>query len=816
MKSLDRICFAAECCQAIWKGIVLAFPINCWHPLPGRPFGRWNSARKGLLALFNWVRTIAVCRGEAFCAKSLKDQLAKVRASALGVQGFEKVTFLEKYFRGSLDAASWIGLSKTKLLFQISRIGRALPAGNARLAEETMQKHKKNLCSVFHCSSSDLFSVRAFVTKKVARLAGRGTPLDASLSLSTSACIENTRSKGGNFGYLQQACDSYRGEMVGAEELSRPPPQGTLRTPYERVTERSREAFSVRSEGAKVRRDECLWLWLPRYAEELGIALEDWEFVREYLFLMDLILSTKFPENALVEAIPIFERGFKVRIVTKGPAVLIAYLHLWNSLLLGLLKRDPPSADSLSSSDQRKAYVERFNRSVGTLQDGWVFRSADLTTATDLMPRDLCQAIVEGIVEGFRRAHYNIDDEFAEILHIATSNLDCKWGNDQEHTSRGILMGFPTSWCILSFYNMWLHDRAWREEYEVVPWKLYDLFSIIGDDYVSYVPKRVSSRYTHVLERTGGAISALKDVESPSAFVLGEEAASLSGSQLVCISTVSVRLMTGDLEWTRDLKHPLYDIPVSLDQACRSLPLRERKQFCARVKESFAPLIRRFRDSGIPPFLPREVGGAGFPAFDRNAEYRKYPRFARAIRWCISSVVQGRISEGTRLVALSHVWSGFKVKLESSQWAQDKLRDLVAEYGYTSSDATPDSVSWSDASRRLLAFYSNAEQMAVGVVPAASRVPTFKQIGERLGEAVDSINRLLPPDRLSDPVEDLDSGVTRWSDFFEKSYRLSHLSGVARFGRIFSLEKLRTEDVDSPWREPALKRRKLETASQDA
>jgi len=407
-------------------------------------------------------------------------------------------------------------------------------------------------------------------------------------------------------------------------------------------------------------------------------------------------------------------------------------------------------------------------------------------------------------------AGYNIDNQFAEILYRSTSDLMCDWGDGPLQTKRGVLMGLPTSWSILSFYNMWLHDTAWKEEYDRVPSRLYNLFSIIGDDYVSYVPKRVSLRYTSVLERTGGLSSALKDVESPDAFVLGEEAAVLSGSQLVPLISVSVRLLTGDLEWTRDAKHPVYDLPVALDRVNETLPPRERRKFCHMVKDSFAPLIRRFSESGIPPFLPRVVGGAGFPAIDRNAEYRRFPRFGRAVRWCISRIVQGHLVDGTRLTALSSVWSDFKVKLESSQWTKDKLQATLAEYSYVSSGADPESVSWSDASRELFAFYSNAEQMAVGVVPAADRILKISEISKRLRDAVDLINSYIPKDRLSDPIEDLDSGVRRWITVWEDGFRLSHLSGAARYGRIFSLENLRARDVESIRSDPTpVKRRKI-------
>jgi hypothetical protein len=149
VKSLERVGFARSSFESIWVAICLAYPKACWNPLLGQPIGRWKSAHDGLLTLANWLLTLSVCRGEAFMAKAIKDELAKIRASALLVEGYSRIPFLERYFRGSLCTSGWIGESKTRLLFQLSRAGRALPRGNKELAKKAMKDHENNLTSSF-------------------------------------------------------------------------------------------------------------------------------------------------------------------------------------------------------------------------------------------------------------------------------------------------------------------------------------------------------------------------------------------------------------------------------------------------------------------------------------------------------------------------------------------------------------------------------------------------------------------------------------------------------------------------------------------
>jgi hypothetical protein len=134
------------------------------------------------------------------------------------------------------------------------------------------------------------------------------------------------------------------------------------------------------------------------------------------------------------------------------------------------------------------------------------------------------------------------------------------------------------------------------------------------------------------------------------------------------------------------------------------------------------------------------------------------------------------------------------------------LDTIEAEFGYTSLEADPQSVSRSDAFKSIFSFLSGSEEMAFGVVPTNEKFLPFGELGRRLNHSVDQINLLIPRDRLNDPVNDLASGVRRWKDFYEKSFRFSHVSGAAQFASVLSLETIRPTEVHLS---PPLKRRRV-------
>jgi hypothetical protein len=569
--------------------------------------------------------------------------------------------------------------------------------------------------------------------------------------------------------FLRESADKLRAKPFGDTEPFSLVPEA-LRGGFEAVTERSITTWTARRDA---RCDEVLYLYKSQYAEEFGLDLESWEAVREALFLREAAFAVLDLDNIRVEALPILERGFKVRIVTKAPGALVFALQSWNTLLLDLLARDPAVAPALKLQDQRLEFVDFLN-GFAPLRKPYVFRSADLTSATDLMPRDLCDALVCGVLVGLSLSEESVP---AKLLRAGTGNLNCSWPNGKAAvTSRGILMGLPVSWPLLCIYNMWMHMRAWSEASPSgCRLREFSWYRVIGDDYVSYLPARVSNRYTAVLVRTGGLPSEGKDLTSRSAFVFGEEAARLDGTRVRCMNSVSVRALVGEAEWTWGTAgDPAFDLPVQLSQACEKVDKPLRGRICKIVRSSHTELIRRMERAGIPPFVPRWCGGGGFPSLNPNKEFRRCPRLTRAIRYLISSVKQER-GKSLQLQKLSSCWTDPAGSLQSPGWVNDALEVQIREFGLVDIKSCPGSVSLSEAHATLLQFWRTAEELAFGVQNDKATRPSLFLVGRRLKEVVDRVNRSLPADRLSDPTEDMVAGLETGKQWVEDHCRIRNL-----------------------------------------
>lgn len=164
--------------------------------------------------------------------------------------------------------------------------------------------------------------------------------------------------------------------------------------------------------------------------------------------------GSPFPK-AKVESVP--ERGFKCRTVTKSPGALVALLHLVRLQVLKRLRGKKILAEVLKG-DRRKAVTDLFGRDFMTESETPnVLVSADLTAATDLLPLDL----VEAIWSGYRKvAHPDV----WEVLSIGIGPQDLHYPDGSRiESSRGILMGLPTTWVTLCLvHEFWVEEALRR------------------------------------------------------------------------------------------------------------------------------------------------------------------------------------------------------------------------------------------------------------------------------------------------------------------------------------------------------------------
>jgi len=349
-------------------------------------------------------------------------------------------------------------------------------------------------------------------------------------------------------------------------------------------------------------------------------------------------------------------------------------------------------------------------------------------------------------------------------------------------------MGIPTSWPILCIYNMWMHARAWEESGLMEPKWIRDLFRVIGDDYVALLPKLVSDRYTNVLLRTGGFPSPGKDLEAPLGFIFGEEAALVTPKgKLVCARTVSVRSLLGEAEFNRSEGIPS-DIPPMLSASAAKAPRDLRERICVLSRESHADQIAYMKSVGIPPFLPREVGGGGYPVMDLNKEFRREKKFSRAIRILLSSYIQNN-ENGISFAKLTSIWTS-PGSGEAPGWAWESIGNQIKEFGVVSLDQDPDSVPVVEAFSRLLAVLRTGEELAFGIQPTERDLPALSQIGRRIRKVIEEVNSSVPLDRLSDKTKELGDGLMRMRQEYLRRFRVRHVMGSLDFAPTWSAELL--------------------------
>jgi len=197
------------------------------------------------------------------------------------------------------------------------------------------------------------------------------------------------------------------------------------------------------------------------------------------------------------------EPGLKARIVTKSEGAAVILGHMARERLFLGLRLDPALADVLSGDPD--AAIRRLLPGTGDVL------SSDLSRATDLLPLDLVQALVEGLVASGRFREGEVIG-----LRACSGPQSVSWPSlsTSAVSQRGILMGLPTSWGILCLYHLFILERAMRAEEPWVPSSRGDVnpadgpkWIICGDDALTIGSSTVLDEYDRLLVETGGAPS---------------------------------------------------------------------------------------------------------------------------------------------------------------------------------------------------------------------------------------------------------------------------------------------------------------------
>ena len=532
------------------------------------------------IRLYNYCMTASTDAGTR--TRTAKEYFTLCRANALeGTwnrwRGFPSFPYGPE--RGSID--------KRRTLHQVSRTSRALREADSAVVSDSLKSHWELASTEFETpeelrESFRLFCKSRFGGKFVGRLGG----------IKPSSSYSRTKAQGGALAELKEITDQFRARLISHLDIPHliSLAEDVVPDCYPVFGENGRETFRLAGgpEGKRsgvlprVRLDEVLF----PFDKSSEMSFEDWEVQREILFAalacreqIDLGVLPKCRQVAVVE------RGFKCRVATPLEAPFRYLLGVINSGLLQSLERMPQVVSALHGRP-----AEKLDWSLG-VRGNLVF-SADLKSATDYFPQDLMLAGVQGLTETwppFWRSMF----ERAVGPHEMTSHC----GRQTQVTSRGILMGSPVSWPLLSMYSAWLHHRS-----ESQGW-----FAVCGDDYLGCHTYATYRRYCKARSQTGAVGSPGKDLLCRgSVGVFAEELVTVGRCRWV--PTVSVRAVLADSKagqpaWSQgpEVAHAL--------EVMNLTPTQEGNVCRALHKSSYATL----RGVCIDPVGPRWLGCGGFP-----------------------------------------------------------------------------------------------------------------------------------------------------------------------------------------------------------
>lgn len=734
--------------DVLLRALCLAFPKSLPRLLEEGPRDRHD--RVALASVGDLLAQVC----DDVSAKALSGRLRQLSVG-------ERQSFLP-IFRGTLALSGLTDGLARKVLFQLSRFGRAGPYPTAQVVRSSEEQHRKDLTRVF--------TVPAYLRKGAFRFAARwahGKRGIGKASYGTSAATDATRASGGWRVAVKRICERFRETVISLEDV---PSLRALVQPFcEEFTVVDPLRWAEREPGVivdRVKAADCLFLWEKRYAEDFGFTLDTWEVQREHLVCLAACLQEMRINGWLSGAQPlearrvvVRERGGKARVVTPLPAAASfvgTYLNHW---LLGLCAMDPRS-DPYSNQTP-----------VLRVMDYEYVRSADLTRATDLIPGPLAGAIARGICRGLGLVGSSVE----QALLAFCRPVWVRPKDEEPYLTNGApLMGAGPTWPLLNVYNLWLATSSYRS----------DRLRTVGDDLLAVGSVTASELYNARLTAVGGGVSVSKDTLSLYAGCLVERLCVVERGALVWYDTVSVgslsshsRVLTKGDEIPGWARGPSITSAPGVDYI---------------VSKVFADDFRRLRAYGLDPYLPREFGGAGFPgsaAQVRHAVESLKPYWARALRVVMS---QGQRSVAL-LLRLQAPWqSTFLVSHQDlDDWVCETISAWEVEARRRRDSVQPeDALTLEAFEREVVARLRSGFDLSRGFEQERSRTLSLRSVVRDLDRVLLAVNAVVPGHRLADLPRNLTDGLMAFlerirGDYFvvPPEFRVSPGFGAARVGR---------------------------------
>jgi hypothetical protein len=598
------------------------------------------------------------------------------------------------------------------VLGQLSFIKRALPFPGPDVVSASLARHRVDMTSDFSTPQEHLDGLYDFGRwfANTFLLDSEAHPPFNLLVTSTSACYEKTRREGGLQAWAREALFADTDPFQGIVR-----PEGVL----------LQEFSDLISEGKVI-------------AHALAEVQDP-----------DFVLRSK------VEVVA--ERGLKARVVTKSQGSVLVLGHLPRQRLIRGLKRVAECRGALGAFSD----ADLINQLGGC--SGEII-SSDLRAASDLLPRDGVTHLVEGLLSSGK-----FSDAEAMGLRLCSSNHELSYDVDEVvHQTRGLLMGLPTTWILLSLYHLYWWRSAKRKHPSVL--SRYKVRAMIcGDDLVAVAPPCILDQYELNMQACGGELSAGKHCRSKKRGVFLEKLLEFNHTdvvELVSVKQVFRRVRKNNVlvveRETQFYPHqvvPLVCAMVPLkgffsdgaEAATRRLPVAlpdwvvagevsealrlqgvPAHQNFELVRTAFPKAVRQLRDHRIPPYLPRFLGGGGLVW--RSGDDASVSRLAsRGYRKALTSLLTDRSADRDPQ-CLGRMWTNTKERVYPM--ASQAADELLSRVDHALGDVPPEQGGpWFDCGVDFRKLVESRENQRLGLM---MDLPLLRI---RLGEVAKHLSR---------------------------------------------------------------------------
>jgi hypothetical protein len=556
--------------------------------------------------------------------------LAKEIASAAessAIQGnIPRSSILRKFWKGSSSCC----LQDRRKLAVLSTFSRAMPSFKDQVSEsKAIAKLVKGMSS----KAPDVSKVELRKLGKFIKSITKGTFDVPDLELltrfqSTASCVENSRSKGGFYKYIQERVKWCEDNNAFSDLVFYIPKEEIRDKIKDEISDEDNENFiypdkDPGSVGPSIEDIEFKDFALNAVAFERGATMEElpgymkvtvpgnrgltaqekWSHVCEKEYIETVTHSRNPRLN--VNVIP--EKGGKYRVATTGQAGLVSVLSPISTQLTGLLRQHPALNPIFSGS--RGSVIERANKILLSESEYKIY-STDMSQATDLISHDVTKLVVNKLA---KYLYWTPLQKEAALRSVGPVDL---FFNNKKlcTTARGTQLGLPLSFCILCILHIYALSNIKSKEHR-------KSCCVFGDDGVMFCTDNEFDEYKATLNELGMVINETKTHVSVDAFILCGIIYRMRGDRFEALYTGKlshfVNTSATDKPWEQ-----------RLDKAIQSIASGEHwQQLRARsiFMDSERNIVNTFKSKGVHPYAPRELYGLGLPMLKSRLpkSYRK-------------------------------------------------------------------------------------------------------------------------------------------------------------------------------------------------